>query len=76
LGTAPSKEQLTIAGNSCPICHDEYATPVLLQCQHIFCEACVAKWFDREQTCPLCRAKLVDDPAWRDGSTTNFIQLF
>jgi len=76
LGTAPSKEQLTIAGNNCPICHDEYATPVLLQCQHIFCEACVAKWFDREQTCPLCRAKLVDDPAWRDGSTTNFIQLF
>ncbi|XP_050522064.1 RING finger and transmembrane domain-containing protein 2-like isoform X2 [Daktulosphaira vitifoliae] len=76
LGTAPSKEQLTTAGRNCPICHDEYVTPVLLQCHHIFCEACVAKWFDREQTCPLCRAKLVDDPAWRDGSTTNFIQLF
>ncbi|CAI6374630.1 unnamed protein product [Macrosiphum euphorbiae] len=76
LGTTPSKEQLTIAGNNCPICHDVYATPVLLQCQHIFCEACVAKWFDREQTCPLCRAKLVDNPAWRDGCTTNFIQLF
>ncbi|VVC35349.1 Zinc finger, RING-type,Zinc finger, RING/FYVE/PHD-type,Zinc finger, RING-type, conserved site [Cinara cedri] len=76
LGTVPSKEQLSVAGNNCPICHDEYATPVLLQCHHIFCEACVAKWFDREQTCPLCRAKLVDDPAWRDGSTTNFIQLF
>ncbi|XP_029348042.1 RING finger and transmembrane domain-containing protein 2-like [Acyrthosiphon pisum] len=76
LGTAPSKEQLTIAGNNCPICHDEYATPVLLQCEHIFCEACVAKWFDREQTCPICRANLVDNPAWQDGSTTNYIQLF
>ncbi|XP_050432880.1 RING finger and transmembrane domain-containing protein 2-like [Adelges cooleyi] len=76
LGTVPSKDQLTTAGKNCPICHDEYATPVLLQCHHIFCEGCVAKWFDREQTCPLCRAKLVDDPAWRDGSTTNFIQLF
>ncbi|XP_060858595.1 RING finger and transmembrane domain-containing protein 2-like [Metopolophium dirhodum] len=76
LGSAPSKEQLTIAGNNCPICHDEYGTPVLLQCQHIFCEACVAQWFDREQTCPLCRAKLVDNPVWQDGSTTNFIQLF
>ncbi|CAI6374649.1 unnamed protein product [Macrosiphum euphorbiae] len=76
LGTTPSKEQLTIAGNNCPICHDVYATPVLLKCQHIFCEACVVKWFDREQTCPLCREKLVDNPASRDGSTTNFIQLF
>ncbi|XP_060526393.1 RING finger and transmembrane domain-containing protein 2 isoform X2 [Cylas formicarius] len=45
-------------------------------CRHIFCESCVSTWFDREQTCPLCRAKIVDDPSWRDGSTSYFIQLF
>lgn len=73
---SPNKDQLQTAGGQCPICHDEYADPVLLQCRHIFCEACVALWFDREQTCPLCRAKVVDDPAWRDGSTTLFAQLF
>lgn len=76
LGMSPNKDQLQTAGGQCPICHDEYADPVLLQCRHIFCEACVALWFDREQTCPLCRAKVVDDPAWRDGSTTLFAQLF
>ncbi|KAF5301160.1 hypothetical protein FQA39_LY10838 [Lamprigera yunnana] len=76
LGSFPSKDQIQTAGNSCPICHDEYDTPILLQCRHIFCESCVSTWFDREQTCPLCRAKIVDDPSWRDGSTTFFIQLF
>ncbi|GJQ72712.1 hypothetical protein Trydic_g1369 [Trypoxylus dichotomus] len=76
VGSSPSKEQIQTAGEHCPICHDEYDSPVLLQCRHIFCESCVTTWFDREQTCPLCRAKIVDDPSWRDGSTTFFVQLF
>ncbi|XP_067015785.2 RING finger and transmembrane domain-containing protein 2 [Anabrus simplex] len=76
LGVSPNKDQLHLAGNQCPICHDEYETPVLLHCRHIFCEACVATWFDRVQTCPLCRAKVVDDPSWRDGTTTYFTQLY
>ncbi|CAH1991018.1 unnamed protein product [Acanthoscelides obtectus] len=76
IGSSPSKDQIQTAGEHCPICHDEYDSPVLLQCRHIFCEACVSTWFDREQTCPLCRAKIVDDPSWRDGSTSYFVQLF
>lgn len=76
IGSSPSKDQIQTAGDHCPICHDEYDSPVLLQCRHIFCESCVTTWFDREQTCPLCRAKIVDDPAWRDGSTSYFMQLF
>lgn len=76
LGVSPNKDQLQTAGSQCPICHDEYETPVLLHCRHIFCEACVATWFDREQTCPLCRAKVVDDPSWRDGATTYFTQFY
>ncbi|XP_017783586.1 PREDICTED: RING finger and transmembrane domain-containing protein 2 [Nicrophorus vespilloides] len=76
VGCSPSKEQIQTAGEHCPICHDEYDSPVLLQCRHIFCENCVTTWFDREQTCPLCRCKIVDDPSWRDGSTSYFIQLF
>lgn len=75
-GLTPSKEQLQTAGGQCPICHDEFNCPVVLECNHIFCESCVGTWFDREQTCPLCRAKVVDDPSWRDGSTTFFVQFY
>lgn len=75
-GTIPSKEQLQACGGQCPICHDNFNSPVLLECNHIFCELCVGTWFDREQTCPLCRAKIVDDPSYRDGATTFFLQLY
>ena len=33
-------------------------------------------WFDRERTCPMCRAQVTDDPEWRDGATSFFIQLY
>ncbi|CAG9135586.1 unnamed protein product [Plutella xylostella] len=76
LGTKPTGEQLLSAGDSCPICHDDYATPWRLGCGHIFCELCIAAWLDREHTCPLCRAKVADEPTWRDGSTTYDFQLY
>ncbi|PNF42444.1 hypothetical protein B7P43_G09361 [Cryptotermes secundus] len=76
LGVSPNKDQLQTAGSQCTICQDEYETPVLLHCHHIFCEACIATWFDRQKTCPLCRAKFVDDPSWTDGATTYFNQLY
>ena len=75
-GVTPTKEQINVAGNQCPICHDAYNSPIMLDCNHIFCELCVGTWFDREQTCPLCRAKVVDDPIWRDGETTFFTQFY
>ncbi|EDW81198.2 uncharacterized protein Dwil_GK11936 [Drosophila willistoni] len=72
----PTKDELDAAGSVCPICHDSYNTPTLLECGHIFCDECVQTWFKREQTCPMCRAKVSDDPAWQDGSTTFFHQLY
>lgn len=74
-GTAPTKEQLGV-GAMCPICQDDFRHPTMLQCKHIFCEECVVMWFDRERTCPMCRAQIADDPTWRDGATTFFFQLF
>ncbi|CAK1579624.1 unnamed protein product [Parnassius mnemosyne] len=76
LGTKPTGEQLVSAGDSCPICHDDYTTPVRLDCSHIFCELCISAWLDREHTCPLCRAKVADEPTWRDGTTTYECQLY
>ncbi|XP_059058608.1 RING finger and transmembrane domain-containing protein 2 [Achroia grisella] len=76
LGTKPTGEQLLSAGDSCPICHDDYTTPVRLDCSHIFCELCISAWLDREHTCPLCRAKVSEEPTWRDGSTAFSFQLY
>ncbi|KAK2422827.1 E3 ubiquitin-protein ligase RNFT1 [Trifolium repens] len=39
---------------------------------------CVSEWFERERTCPLCRAlvKAADLRTFGDGSTSLFFQLF
>ncbi|XP_003706228.2 ring finger protein, transmembrane 2 isoform X2 [Megachile rotundata] len=76
LGVSPSKEQIAASGGICAICHEEYSVPIKLYCKHIFCEACVLTWLDRERSCPLCRAEITDDPIYRDGHTTHFIQLY
>jgi hypothetical protein len=63
--------------NICPICQDKLASPVVLKCQHIFCEDCVCVWLDKENSCPMCRAKIaVKKPQFKDGSTTIFIQWY
>ena len=46
-GRSPSPEQLKASGSggSCPICYDDYRSPTLLHCKHIFCEEClVSQW--------------------------------
>ncbi|XP_068249912.1 E3 ubiquitin-protein ligase RNFT1-like isoform X2 [Palaemon carinicauda] len=73
--STPTKAQLKDAG-VCPICHDDFQVPTMLQCNHIFCEQCVVKWLDQEPTCPMCRTQVTDDPAWRDGGTSHFLHLY
>lgn len=29
-----------------------------IPCKHVFHENCLSKWLERQQTCPLCRAKI------------------
>lgn len=57
-GKSPSHDELKASGGTCPICHDNLSEPTKLHCKHIFCEECVATWFDREKTCPMCRAQV------------------
>lgn len=73
---SPTKDELDAADSMCPICNDPYNSPVILECHHIFCSECVQTWFKREPTCPMCRAKVSDDPHWQDGSTTTAYQLY
>ncbi|KAK2173212.1 hypothetical protein NP493_892g01005 [Ridgeia piscesae] len=75
-GTVPNREELNLVENNCPICQDKLSDPVRLSCKHIFCEDCITLWFDREQTCPMCRASIADRPVWQDGSTAGVPQLF
>ncbi|XP_024991920.1 E3 ubiquitin-protein ligase RNFT1-like isoform X2 [Cynara cardunculus var. scolymus] len=77
-GSYATPEQVIEAGDLCAICQEKMQAPVLLRCKHIFCEDCVSEWFERERTCPLCRAlvKPADLRSFGDGSTSLFFQLF
>ncbi|CAG5135546.1 unnamed protein product [Candidula unifasciata] len=74
-GTKPSSSDMLERGNHCPICQETVNEPVMLPCKHIFCEQCVSIWFDREKTCPMCRAEITaESPMWRDGNTSPHLQ--
>ncbi|CAA2986907.1 RING finger and transmembrane domain-containing 2-like [Olea europaea subsp. europaea] len=77
-GSYATSEQVTAAGDLCAICQEKMHVPILLRCKHIFCEDCVSEWFDRERTCPLCRALVrpADLRSYGDGSTSLFFQVF
>ncbi|KAG6509549.1 hypothetical protein ZIOFF_027542 [Zingiber officinale] len=110
-------QNVVASGDLCTICQEKLHIPILLSCNHIFCEDCVSEWpnephmhlsavlctwlalalwlpherciaclvwsspgpgFERERTCPLCRAvvKPADIRSFADGSTSLFFQLF
>lgn len=77
-GAYATAEQVNAAGDLCAICQEKMHAPILLRCKHIFCEDCVSEWFERERTCPLCRAlvKPADLRSFGDGSTSLFFQIF
>ncbi|KAL3834727.1 hypothetical protein ACJIZ3_009463 [Penstemon smallii] len=77
-GSRATSEQVNAAGDLCAICQEKMHAPILLRCKHIFCEDCVSEWFERERTCPLCRALVrpADLRSYGDGSTSIYFQLF
>lgn len=76
-GTAASRSQCSEAGDVCPICQGEYREPRALLCQHIFCDECIALWFNREKSCPLCRTVITEKVyKWRDGATSPHLQIY
>ncbi|XP_043996825.1 E3 ubiquitin-protein ligase RNFT1 [Gambusia affinis] len=76
-GSAATRAQCSEAGDVCPICQGEYRDPRVLICQHIFCDKCIALWFNREKSCPLCRTVITDNVyKWRDGATSPHLQIY
>jgi hypothetical protein len=60
-GVTTTMDQLSDA--SCPICAEDFqvgdkVAARLPMCQHSFHSACVKKWFDVNNTCPICRSIL------------------
>ncbi|XP_015281775.1 PREDICTED: RING finger and transmembrane domain-containing protein 1 isoform X2 [Gekko japonicus] len=76
-GVAASKRQCADADDICSICQAEFQKPVVLICQHIFCEECIALWFNREKSCPLCRTVISDHiNKWKDGASSVQLQIY
>ncbi|XP_051682597.2 E3 ubiquitin-protein ligase RNFT2 isoform X4 [Oryctolagus cuniculus] len=76
-GVRATGQQCTEAGDICAICQAEFRDPLILLCQHVFCEECLCLWLDRERTCPLCRSVAVDTlRCWKDGATSAHFQVY
>ncbi|XP_004072112.1 RING finger and transmembrane domain-containing protein 2 [Oryzias latipes] len=76
-GTRAGSQQCSEAGDVCAICQADFRDPIALHCQHVFCEECLGLWFERERTCPLCRANVIETQrCWKDGTTSAHFQIY
>ncbi|XP_061817680.1 E3 ubiquitin-protein ligase RNFT1 isoform X1 [Nerophis lumbriciformis] len=75
--TVATRSQCVEAGDVCSICQADFKEPQALLCQHIFCAECIALWFQRERSCPLCRTVITDKVyVWRDGATSPHLHIY
>lgn len=44
---------------NCPVCCDIFNDPVILNCTHSVCKACLQQYWDTKESreCPICRVK-------------------
>ena len=42
----------------CSVCMGVPSSPVLKQCEHIFCDGCIKTWLENAGACPCCRLVL------------------
>ncbi|XP_006001213.1 RING finger and transmembrane domain-containing protein 2 [Latimeria chalumnae] len=76
-GVRATSQQCNEAGDICAICQVEFREPLVLACQHVFCEECVCLWFDTEKSCPLCRSVVTETlRCWKDGTTSAHFQVY
>ncbi|PHH87241.1 hypothetical protein CDD83_9133 [Cordyceps sp. RAO-2017] len=45
----------------CAICYDHPTGPVITNCKHVFCRACITKAVQIQHKCPMCRNALTED---------------
>jgi hypothetical protein len=49
-------DDFTLVDTTCSICLEE--SKYQAKCGHFFHEHCIAKWIEKNPTCPLCRCEL------------------
>jgi SWI/SNF-related matrix-associated actin-dependent regulator of chromatin subfamily A3 len=47
--------------DDCAICYDTPTSPVITNCQHVFCRHCIARAIQLQGKCPMCRNPLAED---------------
>jgi len=45
----------------CPVCFDSLRSPVITDCKHVFCSACITKVIELQGKCPFCRNRLTKE---------------
>lgn len=60
----------------CPVCYEVPTSPVMTNCKHAFCRACITKAMELQQRCPMCRNSLTEEcllePAPEGSTDDNF----
>ena len=45
--------------HECTICLGSVVFPaMLMDCEHVFCRACISRWYRQQRSCPICRRKI------------------
>ena len=49
-----------LSAKSCPICYEVYKDPIMMECTHVFCGACIMDWLktSKQSICPQCRSSV------------------
>src|SRR5689334_8807944 len=42
----------------CAICYEIPTAPVITNCKHVFCRACISRAIQMQHKCPMCRNSL------------------
>ena len=45
----------------CPICREDVKEIRMTNCNHEFCDICLKKWLENNNTCPICMISLTDN---------------
>ncbi|KAG5928060.1 hypothetical protein E4U42_001335 [Claviceps africana] len=60
----------------CAICYEIPTGPVITNCKHVFCRACITRAIEIQHKCPLCRNKLSEECLLEPAAETAFDENF
>ncbi|XP_061098957.1 E3 ubiquitin-protein ligase TRIM35-like [Conger conger] len=63
---------------SCPVCTEIFRDPVVLNCSHSFCKACLQQYWDQKGSpeCPVCRRRFSKEHPPINLSLRNICETF